>query len=98
MAEIKTSEKMMLVPDLSGAARALAAAAREAGRIIDELVKVICPVIREIANGCLIMLWRDRMPGKWVHFYLHSRKYRVRKKYQKMILRRIAELTEGGAA
>ena len=89
---------MTELPDLSGAARARAAAAREAGRIIDERVKAICPVIREIANGSLIMLWRTRMPGKWVHFYLHSRKYRVWKKYRNMILRRIAELTEGGAA
>lgn len=89
---------MTELPDLSGAARALAAVAREAGRIIDELVKAICPVLREIANGGLIMLWRNRMPGKWMHFYLHSRKYRVRKKYRTMILRRIAELTEGGAA
>ena len=89
---------MTELPDLSGAARALAAVAREAGRIIDELVKAICPVFREIANGGLIMLWRNRMPGKWMHFYLHSRKYRVRKKYRTMILRRIAELTEGGAA
>lgn len=85
---------MTELPDLSGAARALAAVAREAGRIIDELAKAICPVLREIANGGLIMLWRNRMPGKWMHFYLHSRKYRVRKKYRKMILRRIAELTE----
>ena len=89
---------MTELPDLSGAVRALAAVAREAGRIIDELVKAIRPVIREIANGGLIMLWRNWMPGKWMHFYLHSRKYRVRKKYQKMILRRIAELTEGGTA
>lgn len=89
---------MTEMPDLSGAVRALAAAAREAGRIIDELVKAICPVIREIANGGMIMLWRNRMPGKWVHFYLHSRKYRVWKKYRNMILRRIAVLTEGGAA
>ena len=89
---------MTELPDLSGAVRALAAVAREAGRIIDELVKAISPVIREIANGGLIMLWRNRVPGKWMHFYLHSRKYRVRKKYRTMILRRIAELTEGGAA
>lgn len=89
---------MTELPDLSGVARALAAAVREAGRIIDKLVEAICPVIREIGNGGLIMLWRNRMPGKWMHFYLHSRKYRVRKKYQKMILRRIAELAEGGAA
>ena len=89
---------MTELPDLSGAARALAAVAREAGRIIDELVKAIYPVFREIANDGLIMLWRNRMPGKWMHFYLHSRKYRVRKKYRTMILRRIAELTEGGAA
>lgn len=89
---------MTELPDLSAAARALAAAAREAGRIIDELVKAICPVIREIVNGGLIMLWRNRMPGKWLHFYLHPRKYRVWKKYRNMILRRIAELTEGGAA
>ena len=89
---------MTELPDLSGAARALAAVAREAGRIIDELVKAIYPVFREIANGGLIMLWRNRIPGKWMHFYLHSRKYRVRKKYRTMILRRIAELTEGGAA
>lgn len=82
---------MTELPDLSGAAR-------EVGRIIDKLVEAICPVIREIANGGLIMLLRNRMPGKWMHFYLHSRKYRVRKKYQKMILRRIAELTEGGTA
>lgn len=89
---------MTELPDLSGAARALAAVAREAGQIIDKLVEAICPVIREIANGGLIMLRRNRMPGKWMHYYLHSRKYRVRKKYRNMIMRRIAELTEGGTA
>ena len=50
---------MTELTDLSGAARALAAAAREAGRIIDKLVEAICPVIREIANGGLIMLSMD---------------------------------------
>lgn len=55
---------------------------------------IMWPVILEMANSGLVPPWKDLIPGKWLHFYLYARKYRVWKKYRRMIRRRIAELGE----
>ena len=57
--------------------------------IMSKLLKSVCEVFRFVKD-----MWNELariiVPPKWWHFYKHSKKARVRKKYQDKIMRAIA--------
>lgn len=59
--------------------------------IMSKLLHSVCEVFRFVKD-----MWNELLriiiPSKWLHLYKHSKKARVRKKYQDRIMRTIADL------